>query len=155
MMIKNSVIHMKADCIQNEVSYQKEDTRMNVCVNRYVWLHITSPMNAWVTDNQRNGVVNEQKDGVHRNAWLVTVSYPIWLTKSTLALQSTSNPLRNQLQLILAQDLLPDLQKCIRVFSHHPLFWLPPFVLRFSSILTTNPINLHHSSAFQTPGVQP
>ena len=34
MMIKNGVIHMKAHCIRNEVSYQREDTGMSICVNR-------------------------------------------------------------------------------------------------------------------------
>ena len=67
-------------------------------------------------------------------------------TKSAPVFWSTSNPIRNQLQDVLAQDSLLDLQTCIRIPSCHPPFWLPPFVLRFSSILTTNPINLHHSS---------
>ena len=56
----------------------------------------------------------------------------------------------HELQCILTQDLLPDLQTCIRVFSHHPTFQLPPFILRFSSILATNPMNLCHCSTFQT-----
>ena len=50
------------------------------------------------------------------------LSYPIRLTKSTLAVQSTSDPLRNQLQRVLAQDSLPDLRTCIRVPSRHPPF---------------------------------
>ena len=83
------------------------------------------------------------------------VSYSIWSTKLTPAFWSTSNPFRNQLQHVLAQDSLPDLWTCIRISSHHPPFWLPFFVLRFSSILATNSINLHHSSAFQTANAQP
>ena len=56
----------------------------------------------------------------------------------------------HELRYILTQDLLPDLQTCIRVPSHHPPFWLPPFVLRSRSILATNPVNLHHSCPFLT-----
>ena len=81
------------------------------------------------------------------------LSYTIHLTKPTLTLLWCYYS--HELQRILIQDLLLDLQTCIRVPSHHPPFWLPPFILRFSSILTTNPMNLHHSSAFQTAGAQP
>ena len=73
------------------------------------------------------------------------LSYTVHLTKPTPTLLWCYS---HELQCILTQDLLPDLWTCIRVSSHHPPFWLPPFVLRFSSILTTNPMNLHHSSAF-------
>ena len=80
------------------------------------------------------------------------VSYTVHLTKPTLTLlRCYSHELRH----ILIQNLLLDLRTCIRVPFHHPSFWLPPFVLRFSSILTTNPMNLRHSCTFQTASVQP
>ena len=48
--------------------------------------------------------------------------YPIRSTKSTPAVQSTSDPCRNQLRHVLAQDSLPDLRTCIRLPSRHPSF---------------------------------
>ena len=80
------------------------------------------------------------------------VSYTIHLTKPTPTLLQCYS---HELWHILTQDLLPDLWTCIRVSSRHPPFWLPPFVLRFSSILATIPMNLRHSSTFRTAGAQP
>ena len=80
------------------------------------------------------------------------LSYTIHLTKPTLTLLWCYS---HELKHILTQDLLPDLWTCIRVSSCHPPFWLPSVVLRFSSILATNPMNLRHSSAFRTASAQP
>ena len=45
---------------------------------------------------------------------LVGLSYSVQLTKSTPVFWSIFDPIRNQLWLVLAQDLLLDLQTCIR-----------------------------------------